>query len=608
MDSTDGPPHFPNAQDISPQQCFTTDVSRVRIDSPSLKISQQTPPPPRRARSYLRLRECRAMTDDPPSASCTNLSIPTTPASTSQSALSMPNPPKRRSLSVSAASASHAELILPTHHSSPKEGVSDPRARRKRLVFYMMAFTIMLAMSSLLDIRRASLRTRTAKVHLSLPSAPLSALSDGLSGSTETATTSQNAGENTVDGNPTAGNGAHPVAVAGSKSSTANGGESATEGSATDVNLSDQELKDDVDQLLAHVAEEEGNAGASNTTSAGAVASTDKETEGRSSLFASSLLGVVGGKGENGENGVKAVNFTNVDSETKLNSEEHFTGAHKRMEVLLADEGLKRFVDENDLRTLQALALQATRGNCEQKIGAEGSLFKTDAEIALNVDIEKTDPLWGAWCLFAGSYKTDAMRDYVTKQRVVEDKLFAAKAADDANVTAVVTPFDPNAASLDDVLTPEQQSALRGKMDTIASHLHEADIRYLAALSLQATFGDCGPYGKEAQTITSEGGTAVELRKLREPLLDQTVVRREGAQWGAWCVLQGKKRTSAAADLSHRVDLLIDQWTKSQSAVPENEQSNFAGEVDEKPEGASMNTTESDHILAEEDAQTRVGD
>lgn len=515
----------------------------------------------------------------------------------------MPNPPKRRSLSVSAASASHAELVLPTHHPNPKESVQDPRARRKRLIFYMLTFTTMLALSSFLDIRRASSRTRTAKVHLSLPSAPLSSLSDGFAGSAETAGTTQDVGEKTADGNPTAASGEHPVAASEPKKSAASGGEGAAEGSSTDVNLSEQELRDDVDQLLAHVAEEESNSGASNTTSASAVASVGKGTEERSSLFASSLLGVVGGKNENGENATKAVNLTSADSEIKMNSEEHFTGSHKRMEGLLAEEGLKRFVDENDLRTLQALALQATRGNCEQKVGAEGSLFKTDAEIALNVDIEKTDPLWGAWCLFAGSYKTDAMRDYVTKQRVVEDKLFAAKAADDANITAVITPFDPNAASLDDVLTSEQQSILRGKMDTISSHLHEADIRYLAALSLQAMFGDCGPYGKERQTAANEGGTVVELRKLREPLLDQTVIRREGAQWGAWCVLQGKKRTAAAIDLSHRADLLIDQWTKSQKATSEAEQTETAGGESEKPEGASTNTTVSDHDLAKEGAQ-----
>lgn len=545
------------------------------------------------------------MTDDPPSASCSHLSIPAPPASTSHSVLNMPNPPKRRSLSVSAASASHSELLLPTHHSNLKEMVPDPRARRRRLILYMLAFSTMLALSSLLDIRRASVRTRTAKVHLSLPSASLSSLSDDLSaGSAETAVTPQKTGKEDSDGNPAATNGAHSIAAAAPTSSTASNGEGVSEGTGADVNLSEQELRDDVDQLLAHVAEEESNAAASNATS-GAVGG-DKGTEERVTSFASSLLGVVGGKSDVRESSTLATNSTNGDFETKLNSEEHFSGAHKRMEILLADDSLKHFVDENDLRTLQALALQATRGNCEQKVGAEGSLFKTDAEIALNVDIEKTDPLWGAWCLFAGSYKTDAMRDYVTKQKVVEDKLFAAKASADANVTSVVTPFDPNAASLDDVLTPEQQSTLRGKMDTIASHLHEADIRYLAALSLQATFGDCGPYGKETKAAPKEVEVVLELRKLREPLLDQTVVRKEGAQWGAWCVLQGKKRAAAAADLSHRVDLLIDQWTKSQTTAAESEQSTAVSGGNETAEVASLRTSGFEDESEEEDTQTEL--
>lgn len=467
---------------------------------------------------------------------------------------------------------------------SAKEPLSDPRSRRRRLFLYVVAFGLMLALSSVLDVRRATLRNRNAKVQLSLPSASLSSLSDGLAvGANGEAPTQTVAHREPVEVEVPAGGSAVdpnvPMAVA--PTSTGVQGVGVGEkvpadgvGAGGDVNLSDQELKDDVDQLLAHVAEEEGkgiDGGVANGTtgvSGSGVGGVKIKEEGGGGVksLASSFLGVVGGSAaEEGANGTVA----GVEGDVKLNSEEVFEGAQRRMEALLGEEGVKKFADENDLRTLQALALQATRGDCEQKSGAEKSLFKTDAEAASNVDIERTDPLWGAWCLFVGSYKTDAMRDYVTKQRVVEDKMMAAKAAEQANMTLVgtVTKFDPNAASLDDVLTPEQQSGLRSKMDTIASHLHESDVRYLAALSLQATFGDCGPYGKEKAAVLREGETAIELRKLREPLLDQTVVRREGAQWGAWCVLQGKKRTSAAAELSHRVDLLIDQWAKSQTGA-----------------------------------------
>lgn len=442
----------------------------------------------------------------------------------------------------------------------------------------------MLALSYLLDVRRASVRNRSSKVQLSLPSAPLASLSDGLSVSTTEE--GGNTGASVAKENELNTESLSPVSV-GAAAPT-----SSTSGATTDsvdnigegvkkvvgdVNLSDQELKDDVDQLLAHVAEEEG-ANSNATVPAPVVEKSSEEIvkegvkEGVKGL-ANSILGVVGASSETTSDAtVKAgVNVTANSTEgagIRLNSEDQFLESQNRMDVLLSDEAVKTYTDENDLRTLQALALQATRGDCEQKSGVEKSLFKTDAEAASDVDIERTDPLWGAWCLFSGSYKTDAMRDYVTKQKVVEDKMMAAKTAAETNSTILSGAFDPNAASLDDVLTPEQQSALREKLDTISKHLHESDVRYLAALSLQATFGDCGPYGKEAETTSLRlDDTVVELRKLREPLLDQAVVRREGPQWGAWCVLQGKKRTLAATDLSQRVELLIDQWTRSQSAV-----------------------------------------
>lgn len=488
-----------------------------------------------------------------------------------------------------ASSAPSNDPVLPTHYqpaySSVKEvSLSDPRARRKRLFVYLFAFMTMLALSYLLDIRRASVRSRSAKVQLSLPSAPLASLSDGLSasaseegGNTGASVAKEN--EENLESIPSLSVGA-AAPTSSTSGATTESLDSVGDGVKKvvgDVNLSDQELKDDVDQLLAHVAEEEG-ANSNTTVPAPVVEKSSEEIvkegvkEGVKGL-ANSILGVVGASSESStdtavKTGLNITGNSTEGTEVKLNSEDQFLESQKRMDVLLTDETVKVFTDENDLRTLQALALQATRGDCEHKSGAEKSLFKTDAEAASDVDIERTDPLWGAWCLFSGSYKTDAMRDYVTKQKVVEDKMMAAKTAQETNTTLLSGSFDANAASLDDVLTPEQQSALREKLDTISKHLHESDVRYLAALSLQATFGDCGPYGKETDTPSLRlDESAVELRKLREPLLDQAVVRKEGPQWGAWCVLQGKKRTLAATDLSQRVDLLIDQWTRSQSAV-----------------------------------------
>lgn len=349
--------------------------------------------------------------------------------------------------------------------------------------------------------------------------------------------------------------------------------------------MSDQELKDDVDQLIAHVDEE--NAA---TTAAAPTNATDnpavpvvqsKNTTTTTTTSQYSQPTVPG-----------STNDTN-QAPVRLNSEQHFTEAKKRMELLLLDVEAKPHIDENDLRTLQALELQATRGDCEQKSVAEGgTLFKTDAEAASNVDIERTDPLWGAWCLFMGSYKTDAMRDYVQKQQFLEAKITATRLSAANNQTDTLISFDPSAASLDDVLTPEQQSALRLKTDRILAHLRQHDIRYLAALSLQATFGDCGPYGKEAVQPTTDFTEKPDLRILREPLLDQTVARRLGAQWGAWCVLQGKQRSSAATELSQRLDLLVDQLSKTEAAAQAQAQAE-ADEEEEKEEPKDVTTVKS---------------
>lgn len=406
----------------------------------------------------------------------------------------------------------------------------------------------MLALSSVLD-HRATIRDRRTNLQLSLPSpSSLSSISDHPSthlAKPHPALTLRPFGlDHQPEIRPAQSSEQHPI-VAHAQAPV-----EVDPPRPKDPVLSDQELKDDVDQLIAHVDEETA---AENVTSHTSTAPLTTNIPLHSS-HANALGQVTNAPSEN----------STAETDVRLNSEEHFDGAQKRLDALLADDNVKAAIDQNDLRTLQALALQATRGDCEQKSGAKGSsLFKTDAEAASNVDIEKTDPLWGAWCIFMGSYKTDAMRDYVTKQQVIQEKLDMSPRPNVSNVAS----FDPDAASLDDVMTPEQQSALRLQTDRIMSHLREHDVRYLAALSLQATFGDCGPYGEQVVPEAKDGETPSELRKLREPLLEQTVVRKEGALWGAWCVMQGKKRSSAATDLSHRVDLLVDQLSKSQAAT-----------------------------------------
>ena len=499
---------------------------------------------------------------------------------------------------------------VPRHNASnnnttTKPTSSDTFRRRRRFIAYSVAFITMLAMSSVMDVRRASLKHRTPKIQLTLPSsASLSSISESAPTPISSqqsdvdqknqSTTSQKSSTSTPSPNDDPSLRLRPMGLDISSSHHSE----PVDASKLNPNLSEQELKDDVDQLIAHVDQEYGR----ETNSATSVNATTIDDSALSSSDSIQQNDKSDSKQVNQSISFESDSKTNISinitsddntktdlstlptnsTDTQLNSEEHFADAKRRLANLLSDEKTKKYIDENDLRTLQALELQATRGNCDQRSGeSQGTLFKTDAEAASNIDIEKTEPLWGAWCLFMGSYKSDAMRDYVTKQQVLEKKVELKQLVDmEKNSSENSTEssssqeghtddeekFDSSAASLDDVMPPDQQTELRKKTDTIMSHLQSHDVRYLAALSLQASFGDCGPYGQEIKTQAPEGEEKPELRILQEPLLEQTVTRLEGAQWGAWCVLQGKKRLAAAAELKQQIELLFEQYSVSQAA------------------------------------------
>lgn len=443
--------------------------------------------------------------------------------------------------------------------------------RRRRLAAYCAALSVMLTLWLALNLRRAASRARSPKLHLTLPSrTSLQSIAD-------------DAATDHVLHPPSPPPSPHPLLAA----------------APPDLNLSDQELKDDVDQLIAHVDSQHDspplNASHpaanlshpislphnhtlhSNQTLHNTTASIPDHTDHQTDQQPQQQQQPV------------PVNATEID--LRLNSQQYFDDAQSRLARMLADPHTKALIDENDLRTLHALQLQATRGDCEHASDSDVTLFKTDAEAASNLDIETSDPLWGAWCLFLGSYKTDAMRDFVTKQHVLEQRITALREQipslnqshpqQPVPAPARLQPFDQNAASLGDVISPEEQSALRANTDRIMSHLRDVDVRYLAALSLQATFGDCAPYVREKGAENEEEQPPPELRVLKEPVLEQTAHRREGALWGAWCVLQGNNRTTAARQLVQRVDMLVDQLSKSQAQ----------NAADDHPHGAGADTS-----------------
>lgn len=483
--------------------------------------------------------------------------------------------------------------------------------RRRRLMMYLAAFGTMLALSTMLDLRRAALNARRAdKVHLALPNAAVPALdemptnpADGAAVAEAVAATTskQSVAGRRATSKPAQAPPAHPAQPILPPAIPA--GHVNTPAS----HLSAQELKDDVDQFIAHVDQET----AANKTAPATGAPTPAGTGGTapSSPGSVSVLHPASSSGSStssvaGTTATTTGSLTGGKESANATSDELFTAAQASVEALSKNETVKKFLDVNELRTLHALALQGTRGDCMTPRKG-GALFKTDAEAA-GADVERTDPLWGAWCLFTSVYRSDAIREYINRAHGLQQRTEAKAAAVDSTEgdgTAAQPPFDQNAATLDDVLSPEEQTKLRSNVELVLPHLHESDVRYLAALSLQASFGDCGPYQKKLPRLDADGEPladaaedAARLRPLTESLLKQTATRAEGALWGAWCVFSRRKRRLAATQLTQRVDLLLVQL--AQKVAP----GAASGAAPGTSQGAAATTSRS--VLSPDEAPT----
>jgi acyl-CoA-binding protein len=281
--------------------------------------------------------------------------------------------------------------------------------------------------------------------------------------------------------------------------------------------------------------------------------------------------------------------------------EQRFEKAQRRFQHLLKQDRSIGLMDDADVLVVQALGLQATRGNCEDTNSADGgSLFKSDAEAASNMDVERSDPLWGAWCMFMGTYKSDAMRDYTTMLTLIEAKVDKLSADSGASSSATVAAAGANQSqsqgvglehlqssatnpsSIDDVMSTDTQNLLSRELTQLRAHLPENELRYIGALALQATYGNCAPYGRELaerKSATAIGNfdqsSLPELRVLRETLTGQTADRQQGALWGAWCVLHGKSRATSASELAERTEQLLGQLSKAKRASEGSAESEF---------------------------------
>lgn len=370
--------------------------------------------------------------------------------------------------------------------------------RRRRLFMYLGAFAGMLAFSYLLDLRKDPIYNWIQKERGVTFSSKLKPLiyPTAVSGSSEEETTA------TEDSSTPES----PVRI------------------ETEPELSEQELKDAVDQFINHVEEEHWN---NETEAVTNVPSTETAPSIKTN---ETSLG-------------KAYTATRTGS-LNMTIEEQFDEARKALDKAAASSSLKNHMNPDELRNLRALELQAIRGDCEKSAdsGAGNGLFKSDAEVAGD-EVEKTDALWGAWCVFSGRYQSDAMRQYVSASYAFRERAAAQAEVGDTPLP----PFDENEATIDDVITPESLQTLQDKAKFIKPHLQEGDARLLSAIALQAMYGDCIPYAK----VVQEEGK--EYRKLEEPIFEKVAKRKEGNLWGAWCVFAKTARAKAADILIERV-------------------------------------------------------
>lgn len=492
-------------------------------------------------------------------------------------------------------------------------------AKRRRALAYVGLLLLMLILSAILDMRRAAAkagRDRKAKMQLQISTAGVGA-GDGTEREHETHETQNepkivkkgsradpeargvvgiNAHEGAVPvAHPGEENGTSSVGIAGELSGT-----SQEEREEKRGKISEQELKDDVDQLIAHVdKEQEEEEQVSNVQGNSTVVEDPKSVSESTSGSPGAVVPGEGAVINNGSTPVASNETTTTSSTEAETVEDAFAKSEARIRTWVSTEATRKMIDGHSLRYLQALALQATRGDCEQAPAEHGgSLFKTDAEAASNDDIERTDPLWGAWCIFKGRYKTDAMRDYVRKEKilslrvevVVNRTMVDGKVIEDDHAVGIAGYDSSTSQGVADAIkttsstaqTPVQELAdffedagaaqLTEEIAELAPHLDENEVRYLSALGMQATHGDC---------------TNFEEREWKETIFGTKTEKQRGALWGAWCVWRGRPRRIAVDQLKRRVELLllekkkIDRKEASEDVtVRENEETKKESESD----------------------------
>lgn len=204
---------------------------------------------------------------------------------------------------------------------------------------------------------------------------------------------------------------------------------------AADTNLSPQELRDDVDQLIAHVDAEEKETSQTTVLPPSTELATGSEGQlPRDTTFGAGVGQPPGGPvpaTADAAVGTVSADAAAVPAAAGVNSSA-VAGDVPRLsieeEFLAAKARLKKnsvYLGAGELLYMDALSLQATHGDCETLSASEGgSLFKTDAEVATD-DVERGSAQWGAWCVFRGKYKSDAMRQFAAKERVLQDRIVA---------------------------------------------------------------------------------------------------------------------------------------------------------------------------------------
>jgi len=328
-----------------------------------------------------------------------------------------------------------------------------------------------------------------------------------------------------------------------------------------------QDLTEEVSQFIEHVEMEDQKSGQFTINNI-------VNGEGNSANTDSSLRTAdVGAKSESSDTAGSRVR--NEESTTRQEGpssshgggslDDQFQQARERVQSQAAS--LAEVAGEAEYLAMQAMALQISHGDCERTSDDEEhkSLFKTATESEAD-EVERTSPLWGAWCILRGRNRLDLMKEYLAKEEYLQAQRRRALESHErelANVPAVpVVEADNNTfAARNETIHQEgktgteQEDSEAFGVEEIEAELLEPRTR-VKELERENLVGDLEARYMEALYLQTLKGSCSRDKSKFE--LESLSVKRDTALWGAWCMFHDLSQEDAKVEYLRREGYLRD--------------------------------------------------